>query len=236
MEQEQLLEMIKDLLTERLGPVMERLEKIEDEHKQMLHKEEVVERDVAEDRDLERDEVEAEGVEDKTEEKKEEEKTEAMEHGDKEDEESKMEEGEEGEDDSELGMKYKEMLEECARLREELEGMKKESVMAEAAVAELKAEALKKDALHAVTADLADKPHLSQMSERLVDLYMNDKDLYADILNIKGSEGLSSLSQRSTKGLAPVSTKKVDIYEEAFRLQAAEGISYADAISKLTEG
>ena len=107
--------------------------------------------------------------------------------------------------------------------------------MAEAAMAELKAEALKKDALHAVTADLQDKPHLSQMSERLVDLYINDKDLYADILNIKGSGGLSSLSQRSTKGLAPVATKKVDIYEEAFRLQAAEGISYADAISKLTQ-
>ncbi len=232
MEQDQLLEMIKDLLTERLGPIMDRLDKIEDEHKDVLKKEEVIERDVAEDRDLERDEVEAEGIKDK-EEKKEEGK-EMMEEGEEKPE-SKMEE-EGPEDESELRMKYGSMLEECARLREEMDKMKKESVMAEAHMAELKADALKKEAYHAVTADLQDKPHLSEMSERLVDLYMNDKDLYADILNIKGGEGLSSLSQRSTKGLAPVATKKVDIYEEAFRLQDAEGISYADAISKLTQG
>jgi hypothetical protein len=233
MENDQLLDMIKDLLTERLGPVMERLEKLEAMASDSEKKEEVIERDTAEDRDLERDEVEAEGVQDKEEEKKEDDSEMMEAEGEEKPEESKMEE-EEKEGDSELGYKYKEMLEECARLREELEGMKKDSVMAEATIAELKAEAVKKDAEAHVTADLADKPHLSQMSERLVDLYVNDKDLYNDIVNIKGG-GMSSLSQRSTKGLAPVATKKVDIYDEAFRLQAAEGISYADAIQKLTQ-
>lgn len=244
MENEQLLDMIKDLLTERLGPVMERLEKLEDAHKAMEDKgedspEEPVEasEDGAEGEDKPE---EMEAKEHYTEdEKKEEEKTEAMEEDKKDSEEPKeMKEEDKEEEKSEMSETVEAVDPrdaEIAALKASLEGLKELSELHEKTIADLKAEAVKKDAAHTVAAALADKPHLSQMSERLVDLYINDKDLYNDIVNIKGG-GMSSLSERSTKGLAPVATtKKVDIYDEAFRLQKAEGISYADAIAKLTK-
>ena len=238
MDSEQLLEMIKDLLTERLGPVMDRLERLEAMADKASEKEEVVERDVAEARDDERDERQEEG-----------ETTEAAEPmtvivedekvGDVVDAIAQAVEGEEGEkapeEAEEMKMNYAKLMEDYKKLEEELKSLKKESTMKEAAIANLKQEAVLKEARHQVAVNLQDKPHLSSMSERLVDLYVNDQDLYNEILSIKGG-AMSSLSERTSRGLAPVvSSAKKDIYEQAFEIQNAEGISYADALAKLTK-
>ena len=233
MDSEQLLEMIKDLLTERLGPVMDRLERLEAMADKAEEKEEVVERIDSEARDDERDERKEEG-----------ETTEAAElmpAGEEGEEaiEAEAVEGEEGEkapeEAEEMKMDYAKLMEDYKKMEEELKMLKKDSTMKEAAIADLKQEAILKEARHQVAVNLQDKPHLSSMSERLVDLYVNDQDLYNEILSIKGG-AMSSLSERTSRGLAPVvSSAKKDIYEQAFQIQNAEGISYADALAKLTK-
>jgi hypothetical protein len=236
MDSEQLLEMIKDLLTERLGPVMDRLERLEAMADKAEEKEEVVERIDSEARDDERDERKEEG---ETTEAAElmpagEEGEEAIEAEAVDGEEDKELE-EDKEDASEMKMDYAKLMEDYKKLEEELKSLKKESTMKEAAIANLKQEAVLKEARHQVAVNLQDKPHLSSMSERLVDLYVNDQDLYNEILSIKGG-AMSSLSERTSRGLAPVvSSAKKDIYEQAFEIQNAEGISYADALAKLTK-
>ena len=230
MESDQLLEMIKELLTERLEPIMERLQKLEGMTQKEGAKEETIERDAAEARDDERKEEDlTEAAEPMTvivEDEKVGEVVDAI---------AEAVEGEEEEEVSESEMKYAKLMEDYKKLADQMKEMKEASKMKEQTIEELKKEAILKEAQAKVSATLADKPHLSQMSERLVDLYINDQELFNDIVSIKGG-GMSSLSERTTRGLSPVApTAKKDVYEMAYEIQNREGISYAEALAKLTK-
>lgn len=222
MDLQELAKMLGEMLDEKLTPIMERLE--------------VVERDSAEGRDDERKEegeteaaeevVEVEEAPEKeeesdsapVEEEKAEEPTEAAE------EEPAEEEPAEDEDPKDK---------EIAELKAKLAEMEKASVMSEAKVSELNAEIALRDAKEKVAGDTANKPHLSQMSEKLVGILMKDEDLYNEVISISGGESTKSiLSQRSTVGYAPIKEESVNPYDMAHRISQAEGISYKEALTK----
>ena len=212
---EEMMEALKQMLSDALGPVMKRLEEVE--------------KLAAEGRDDER--------------KVEEGKTEAAEMtvivpDDKADEVLEhiaMVPGAVAEGDSEMGMGYSKLMDENEELKRALEALKSESVMAEAraqtAISELKQSIARREAEAAVAADLQGKPHLSQMSERLVGLYNTDRDLYTDILNLK-PDNRSSLAERQTRGYTPA-PKAADVYDTALKLQNEKGISFAEALKSL---
>jgi chromosome segregation ATPase len=137
-------------------------------------------------------------------------------------------EDEEEEGESEMMYKYSKMSEKIAELE-------KASVLAEATIADLREQIAQRDAQDAVSADIANKPHLSQMSEKLVGIYRKDRDLYAEVLNVAGeakADTKSILSQRVTSGFSEVQAPK-DPFAAAHEVAASEGISYRAALEGL---
>lgn len=137
-------------------------------------------------------------------------------------------EGEEEEGESEMMYKY-------SKMSEKLVALEKASVLAEATIADLREQIAQRDAQDAVSADIANKPHLSQMSEKLVGIYRKDRDLYAEVLNVAGeakADTKSILSQRVTSGFSEVQAPK-DPFAAAHEVAASEGISYRAALEGL---
>jgi hypothetical protein len=217
--------MIKELMTEHLEPVMERLAKLEKAEEPT----EAAEEPKAEEEPKEEPKEETEAKEE------EEPKSEAKEEEKEEETSEAAEEPKAEEEDDTKAKQYDELVQRYAELEEKLKAMEKASVMAEAKVAELEADAVSKDAKNAVAADLADKPHLSSMSEKLEGLYVENRDLYNDIVSIKSDNStLTSLSERTTRGVANMPKKAEDVYAAAHDLQNREGISYAEALERLS--
>ena len=213
---EEMMMALKDMLSDALGPVMRRLEEVEklaaegrDDERKAAGETEAGEMTV-----VVPDGVEGEALEAVAE---------------------VVEKVAEGGGDSEMGMGYSKLMDENEELRRALEALKAESVMAEAraqtAISELKQSIARREAEAAVAVDLQGKPHLSQMSERLVGLYNTDRDLYTDILNLK-PDNRSSLAERQTRGYTPA-PKAADVYDAALKLQHEKGITFADALKTL---
>jgi len=136
--------------------------------------------------------------------------------------------GEEAESEMGYKAKYEEVM---ARLAQ----MEKASVMAEAETAKLRDEIELRDAQAAVDADISVKPHLSQMSEKLVGIYRKDRDLYNEVVSVAGaakSDTKSILSQRVTNGFSEVQAPK-DPFAAAHDISAAKGITYREALESL---
>lgn len=228
MDMEQIAELLSKLIGEHLEPVMKRLE--------------VIERDSAEARDDDRkeeseaekemqeealQEEEAPEAEEEMQEVEAEEKAE-MEEVEVEDEEEELQEDEE-ESSDESEMKYKEMEEKVKKL---------EAMLAkkDAELAELYYSAQLRQAEDKVKEDLAEKPHLSSMSEKLVDIYMKDEDLYNEVVNLEVSNGSNSIfSERVSVGGKPIKKNNVDVWTAAAELSEKEGIDFDEAFNKLNK-
>lgn len=119
-----------------------------------------------------------------------------------------------------------------ARIRE-LEG---KSTMAEAALAELRQEILLNDVRAGVEKDIADKPHLSHLSEQLVSLKIKDADLYNNIISINGEKRLrSQLSEREFVGGPVTPIKRADPFTAAAELSQRENIPYSVAFERVNK-
>lgn len=209
MDLEKLSEMLSALLDERLAAILERLDKLEGDGEEEPAEEEVVE---AAEEEGEEPVVEA-AEEEVVEEEKEEEVVEAAEEEEKEEESS---------------------LSEIAELNSRIRELEKRSVLAEARAEELAAELAHRDAVDAVAADVADRPHLSTMSERLVGILKRDEGLYKEVLEVVPSTNQSVFGERLTVGFSKKDTAVSNPYEAASKLSAEEGISYREAFERLT--
>ena len=216
MDFEKLTELFTGLLDDKLAPVMQRLE--------------VIERDAAEGRDdVRKEEAETEAAEmtvivpDGLE-------GEALDAvGEIVDEVVEASpEGEEEEKD-ELGY-YKKMAED---MKAKLEALEAESVLSEARLKELQDDIRLRDVKAKVAADVASRPHLSQMSDRLQSILLKDENLYTEVLTIAGENTRSVLAERQTVGFVPAAPKSNNVFDEALKISNAEGISYKDALAKL---
>ena len=216
MDFEKLTELFTGLLDDKLAPVMQRLE--------------VIERDAAEGRDdVRKEEAETEAAEmtvivpDGLE-------GEALDAvGEIVDEVVEASpEGEEEEKDS-LGY-YKKMAED---MKAKLEALEAESVLSEARLKELQDDIRLRDVKAKVAADVASRPHLSQMSDRLQSILLKDENLYTEVLTIAGENTRSVLAERQTVGFVPAAPKSNNVFDEALKISNAEGISYKHALPKL---
>ena len=215
MDFEKLTELFTGLLDDKLAPVMQRLE--------------VIERDAAEGRDdVRKEEAETEAAEmtvvvpDGLEGEALDAVAEVVEEV------VEAEEGEEEEMDS-LGY-YKKMAED---MKAKLEALEAESVLSEARLKELQDEIRLRDVKAKVAADVASRPHLSQMSDRLQSILLKDENLYTEVLTIAGENTRSVLAERQTVGFVPAAPKSDNVFDEALKISNAEGISYKDALAKL---
>ena len=216
MDFEKLTELFTGLLDEKLAPVLDRLE--------------VIERDSAEGRDdVRKEEAETEaaemtvvvpdGLEGEALDAVAEVVEEVVEASP---------EGEEEEMDS-LGY-YKKMAED---MKAKLEALEAESVLSEARLKELQDDIRLRDVKAKVAADVASRPHLSQMSDRLQSILLKDENLYTEVLTIAGENTRSVLAERQTVGFVPAAPKSNNVFDEALKISNAEGISYKDALAKL---
>jgi hypothetical protein len=215
MDFEKLTELFTGLLDEKLAPVLDRLE--------------VIERDSAEGRDdIRKEEAETEAAEmtvvvpDGLEGEALDAIAEVVEEV------VEVEEGEEEEMDS-LGY-YKKMAED---MKKKLEALEAESVLSEARLKELQDDIRLRDVKAKVAADVASRPHLSQMSDRLQSILLKDENLYTEVLTIAGENTRSVLAERQTVGFVPAAPKSNNVFDEALKISNAEGISYKDALAKL---
>ena len=215
MDFEKLTELFTGLLDDKLAPVMQRLE--------------VIERDAAEGRDdVRKEEAETEAAEmtvvvpDGLEGEALDAVAEVVEEV------VEVEEGEEEEKDS-LGY-YKKMAED---MKAKLEALEAESVLSEARLKELQDDIRLRDVKAKVAADVASRPHLSQMSDRLQSILLKDENLYTEVLTIAGENTRSVLAERQTVGFVPAAPKSNNVFDEALKISNAEGISYKDALAKL---
>ena len=218
MDMEKLTELFTGLLDDKLAPVMQRLE--------------VIERDAAEGRDdvrKEEGETEAGEMTVVVPDGLEGEALDAVGEVVEELVAEEPKEEEEKEEADELGY-YKKMAED---MKAKLEALEAESVLAEAKLSELKEEVRLRDARAKVAADVASRPHLSQMSERLQTILLKDEALYAEVLSVAGENTRSVLAERQTVGFVPSAPKSDNKFDEALKLSNAEGISYRDALAKL---
>jgi len=111
--------------------------------------------------------------------------------------------------------------------------LKLSQILSESAIIELKEEIRHRDVKSKVKTDITSRPHLSKMSERLENILLKDEDLYNEVINLASENTRSILSERQTVGFIPTKSKTNNIYDEAFKLSSAEGISYKDALAKL---
>jgi len=219
MDFEKLTELFTGLLDDKLAPVMQRLE--------------VIERDAAEGRDdvrKEEGETEAGEMTVVVPDGLEGEALEAV--GDVVEElvaEEPKEIKEEEKDLDELAY-YKKMAED---MKKKLEALEAESILSQAKLSELKEEVRLRDVRAKVASDVASRPHLSQMSERLQGILLKDENLYNEVLSVAGENTRSVLAERQTVGFVPSAPKSNNKFDEALKLSNAEGISYRDALAKL---
>jgi hypothetical protein len=218
MDFEKLTELFTGLLDDKLAPVMQRLE--------------VIERDAAEGRDdvrKEEDQTEAgemtvvvpDGLEGEALDAVAEVVEEIVEEAP---------EGEKEEEEVESLGYYKKMAED---MKAKLEALEAESVLSEARLKELQEEVRLRDVKAKVAADVATRPHLSQMSNRLESILLKDENLYTEVLTIAGENTRSVLAERQTVGFVPTAPKSDNVFDEALKISNAEGISYKDALAKL---
>ena len=216
MDLDKLGEMMSGLLDERLAPLFARLDALESPKEEGEEEVEVEEKvEVKEDEKLEAEEVAGVDEEEKAEGEIEEE-AKNLELMDKED-------GERSE------------LSETDVLNERIKELEKRSVMAEANVEKLNAEIAHRDAVLHVGNDVASRPHLSAMSERLVSIFKTDKNLYSEVLDVVPAGSASVLSERVTVGFAHASASLGNPYEAASKLSSDEGISYREAFTRLNK-
>lgn len=124
-------------------------------------------------------------------------------------------------------------LEDPTVLRAALRDAEKRSMMAEALVASLQRDIKLNDARKHVEKDIADKSHLSHMSERLVRVWVEDRALYEDLMKIDGGNR-SQFSERSYKpGPASRNTLPADPFAAAAELSKRENISYSEAFDRV---
>ena len=216
MDLDKLGEMMTGLLDERLAPLLARLDALEspkEEGEEEVKVEEEVE--VKDDEKLEAEEVAGVTEEEKAEGEIEEEAKD-LELSDKED-------GEKSE------------MSEADVLNERIKELEKRSVMAEANVEKLNAEIAHRDAVLHVGGDIASRPHLSAMSERLVTIYKTDKNLYTEVLDVVPAGSASVLNERVTVGFAKADASLGNPYEAASKLSSDEGISYREAFTRLSK-
>ncbi len=217
MDLEQLQELLATMLADAMAPMIERLEHLESR----LNEEEEGERD-EEVKEAEADEAKAEDGEDKPAEDEDLGQAEGdLERAEAKEEE--MAEDEEGEEKSELS--------ESPNVIRDLE---KRAVLAEARIAELEQEIAFRNANNVVAKDIASRPHMSTMSEKLVKIYMADQELYNDVLGAVPESSASILSERVTVGFAHANSKPSNPYKAAAELAKAEGISYPEALKRVS--
>jgi hypothetical protein len=209
MDLEKLNEMFAELLERQLAPLLERLDKLEAPEEEPAEEEAAAE-EMAE---------EEAAVEEKAEEKEEEA-------------EEKVEELYEEKDESEESLSE---LSETDVLNERIKELEKRSVMAEANVEKLNAEIAHRDAVLHVGNDIASRPHLSSMSERLVNIFKTDKNLYSEVLDVVPEGATSVLGERVTVGFAKADVSLGNPYEAASKLAGDEGISYREAFTRLNK-
>jgi len=210
---------LKTMIMEMLKPLMD---SIREEHSDLKRRMEELEKLDSESRDDARRADEADDAPTKREEEVEEEE-EMKEH-------SKMEEGEEPE--SKMEEHKKEELEE-----KEKESEMKELVALRSELAELRNENNRLRAEMKVSTDLSDKPHLSEMKEKLVEVCVKDEHLYNEVLSIssKSIPSTSLFSERLTAGLTKVDNKVENTFTAARELAEKEGISFKEAFAKLSK-
>ena len=213
---------LKELIMEMLKPVME---SIREEHSDLKRRMEELEKLDSESRDDARRADEEGEPTTEAEEMEEGEKPETEEMG-----EHKMEEGEEPES------KMEEMEEEVEEEKEEeKESEMKELVALQTELSELREENNRLRAEMKVSNDLANKPHLSEMKEKLVEVCVKDEALYNEVLTLsnKNSSNHTSLfSERLTSGLTKVEKADPNPFTAARELAEKEGISFREAFAK----
>ena len=215
---------LKTMIQEMLKPVMD---SIREEHSDLKRRLDELEKLDSESRDDARRADEGVDEPTKREEEVEEEETETGEH--------KMEEGEMPEPKEEE-MEEKEEEEEMAE-DEEKESEMAELVALKTELAELRETNNRLRAEMRVSTDLADKPHLSEMKEKLVEVCVKDENLYNEVLTI-GSKSIPStnlFSERLTAGLTKVEDKVENPFTAARELAEKEGISFKEAFAKLSK-
>ncbi len=220
MDLEQLRELLGTMLEEAMTPLLERVDAIESGMQEEPAKEEEaeVEEAGADVKKVEEGEDKSETDVDEGEAKGDLERAEEKEEGEEELAEEKVEEEEESK------------LSETVDPTRELE---KRAVLAEARIAELEGQIALRDAKVSVASDIASRPHMSSMSEKLVKIYMNDKELYKEVLGVVPEANSSILSERVTVGYAHLESKVSDPYKAAAKLAKDEGITYLEALAKV---
>jgi len=223
LKENQLMEMddLKTMIMEMLRPMVD---EIKEEHLALQRRLETIERDTAEGRDDERK------VEEETEAGEGESKMEEPEAEEMEEPEAK-EEMEEGEPKEEMGEHEKKDME------EEEEKELAELVKVKTELAEVVEENKRLNAEMRVGLDLAGKPHLSEMKEKLVEVCMKDEELYKSVLNISvsGVDRASLFSERLTSGLTKAKDTNPNPFTAARELAEKEGISFKEAFAKLSK-
>lgn len=216
---------LKTMIQEMLKPVMD---SIREEHSDLKRRLDELEKLDSESRDDARRADEGVDEPTKREEEVEEEETETGEH--------KMEEGETPEPKEEE-MEEKEEEEMAEHEEEEKESEMAELVALKTELAELRETNNRLRAEMRVSTDLADKPHLSEMKEKLVEVCVKDENLYNEVLTI-GSKSIPStnlFSERLTAGLTKVEDKVENPFTAARELAEKEGISFKEAFAKLSK-
>jgi len=203
----EMMEKLAELIDAKLEPVMARLETIE--------------RDAAEARDDDRDEEEDELAEEVP--------TEAEMA-----EEDKMAEKEKEEMAEKDEMEEKEEMGEYMRMSQRLSELERKVIETELKLAEKERELALRDAKEAVAEDLADRPHLTQMSDKLLQVYVKDRELYGELLDIVPEASKTEFSERLSSGARKAKAPS-DIWSAAAELAKSEGIDYDAAFAKLNK-
>jgi len=226
------LDDLKTMIQEMLKPVMD---SIREEHADLKRRLDELEKLDSESRDDARRADEADDAPTKREEEISQEETEEMgEH--------KMEEGEEPEPEmmAEDEKPEAEMMEPGEEPKdEEMTEDEDETELAELVkvknqLAEVVKENQRLNAEMRVSIDLADKPHLSSMREKLVEVCVKDEDLYTEVLSISNTNvpSTSLFSERLTAGLTKVDKNDPNPFTAARELAEKQGISFREAFAK----
>jgi hypothetical protein len=112
--------------------------------------------------------------------------------------------------------------------------LEKRALLAEAKVAELKAVIAMRDAQAVVAKDISSRPHMSSMSEKLVKIYVSDRDLYKEVLGVIPENATSVLAERVTVGFVSENPNTGNPYTAAYALAEKEGISYPEALKRIS--
>jgi recombination DNA repair RAD52 pathway protein len=120
-------------------------------------------------------------------------------------------------------------------MKTKLREYERKSMMAEARVAVLEKELQLTVARSEVQKDLQNRPHLSHMAERMANIYVEDKGLYDDMLNI-AVDSRSVFSERTFRGSEITNSKPLssDPFVAAAELAERDGIGYSEAFNKVS--